>query len=110
MAGLAGRNATGRAVIQLEGVFWQISAGPFRQAMNESASLRDLMARFDDIDGLEMPDLEAVRAEALGFARDLMRLDPLRKDWSTSRVLVTDENEAVVIEIPFAEAIRANEG
>ena len=37
---------------------------------------------FDDVDGLELSDMAEVRMEAIGFARDLMRLEPLRRDWS----------------------------
>jgi hypothetical protein len=37
---------------------------------------------FNDIDGLELPDIEAARAEAIGLARDLMRMEPEQQDWS----------------------------
>jgi hypothetical protein len=37
---------------------------------------------FNDIDGLELPDIEAARAEAIGRARDLMRMEPEQQDWS----------------------------
>jgi hypothetical protein len=60
---------------------------------------------FDDIDGLELPDIAAVRAEAVAFARDLMRLDYDRRDWSQWIVRVTDENHNVVFDLPFAEAV-----
>ncbi|MGA2043198.1 MAG: hypothetical protein ABSG83_07470 [Roseiarcus sp.] len=60
--------------------------------------------RFDDIDGLELPDLEAVRAEAAGFARDLMRLETERRDWSHWSVRVTDDNQNTVLDLPFLEA------
>jgi len=48
MAGLSGRSATGRAVVQLEGDFSQIAVAPFQSALSESAALRDLMARYND--------------------------------------------------------------
>jgi hypothetical protein len=43
---------------------------------------------FNDVDGLELPDLVAARAEAIGFARDLMRLEPERRDWARWTVRV----------------------
>jgi CRP-like cAMP-binding protein len=48
MAGLGGRTATGRAVIQLEGEFSHIGAGPFQNAMNQSPAMRNLFARYND--------------------------------------------------------------
>jgi hypothetical protein len=59
---------------------------------------------FNDVDGLDLPDLTAARAEAIGFARDLMRLEPERRDWSNWRVRVTDEDQQLVLDIPFADA------
>jgi hypothetical protein len=35
---------------------------------------------FDDVDGLELADMDAVRKEATGFARDVMRIYPEHKD------------------------------
>jgi hypothetical protein len=61
---------------------------------------------FEDTDGLELPDLEAVRAEALGFARDLMRLQTEWRDWSNAIVHVTDENQNTVLDLSFADAAR----
>jgi hypothetical protein len=49
---------------------------------------------FVDVDGLELSDMAEVRAEAIGFARDLMRLEPERRDWSRWVVRVTDESYA----------------
>jgi hypothetical protein len=60
--------------------------------------------RFDDVDGLELADLEAARAEAISFARDLMRLDYDRRDWSGWAIRVTDEAHNLVLDLPFAEA------
>ena len=37
---------------------------------------------FEDVDGLELSDMAEVQLVAIGFARDLMRLEPLRRDWS----------------------------
>jgi hypothetical protein len=59
---------------------------------------------FDDVDGLELPDIAAARAEAMGFARDLMRLEPERRDWSRWAVRVTDDNRKPVFDLPFLEA------
>jgi hypothetical protein len=40
---------------------------------------------FNDIDGFELPDIEAAHAEAIGLARDLMRMKPEQQDWSRGR-------------------------
>jgi hypothetical protein len=37
---------------------------------------------FNDVDGSELPDIEAARTEAIGFAGDLMRMERERRDWS----------------------------
>jgi hypothetical protein len=60
--------------------------------------------RFDDVDGLELPDLDAVRKEAVGFARDMMRMEPGRRDWTGWIVCVTDEAQRCVFEVAFADA------
>jgi hypothetical protein len=57
--------------------------------------------KFDDVDGLDLPDIEAARAEALGFALDLMRLEPQRRDWSRWLVRVTDDQRHPVFDLPF---------
>lgn len=50
MAGLAGRSdATGRAVVQLEGVFSYIAAAPFQSALAQSSEMRDLISRYNDV-------------------------------------------------------------
>jgi hypothetical protein len=59
---------------------------------------------FEDRDGLELPDIAAVRAEAIGFARDLMRMEPERRDWSRWTVRVTDDDRKSVLDLPFGEA------
>ena len=59
---------------------------------------------FNDVDGLELPDIAAARAEAIGFASDLMRLDPERRDWSDWVVRVTDEGQQPVFDLPFLAA------
>lgn len=59
---------------------------------------------FDDVDGLELSDMAEVRMEAIGFARDLMRLEPLRRDWSRWVVRVTDDDQKSVFNLPFPEA------
>ena len=53
---------------------------------------------FDDIDGLELPDLAAAREEAIGFALDLMRLEPSRHDWLGWVVRVTGEDQEHLFE------------
>jgi hypothetical protein len=57
---------------------------------------------FNDVDGLELPDV-AARAEAIGFASDLMRMEPERRDWSHWMVRVTDEHLKTVFDLPFPE-------
>jgi hypothetical protein len=59
---------------------------------------------FNDTDGLELPDLAAARQEALGFARDLIRMEPEQRDWSSWTVCVTDEAQTSVLELSFLEA------
>jgi hypothetical protein len=59
---------------------------------------------FTDVDGLELPDVEAALGEAIGFASDLMRLEPARRDWSDWVVQVTDENQKPVFNLPFLDA------
>jgi hypothetical protein len=58
---------------------------------------------FNDTDGLELPDLPAARAEAIGFARDLMRMEPERREWSSWAVCVTDETHKPVLKLGFRE-------
>ena len=60
---------------------------------------------FNDTDGLELPDLAAVRKEAIGFARDLIRMEPERRDWLTWAVCVTDSAEKSVLNLLFSEAL-----
>ncbi len=58
---------------------------------------------FNDVDGLDLPDREAAREEAVGFALDVIRMEPGRRDWSRCAVRVTDGDGQLVLEIPFAE-------
>ena len=60
---------------------------------------------FNDTDGLELSDLAAVRQEAIGFARDLIRMEPERRDWSSWAVRVTDCAEKSVLNLLFSEAL-----
>lgn len=60
---------------------------------------------FNDTDGLELPDLAAARTEAIGFARDLMLMEPARREWSSWAVQVTDELRTVVLNLAFSEAV-----
>ncbi|MDR3461286.1 MAG: hypothetical protein P4L76_03085 [Beijerinckiaceae bacterium] len=58
---------------------------------------------FRDVDGLELPDIDAAHDEAVGLARDIMRLEPGRRNWSKWTVSVTDGNESRVLQIPFSD-------
>jgi len=60
---------------------------------------------FHDVDGLELPDVDAVRAEAVAFARDLMRLAPERRDWSHWAVCVTDDAQKPAFTMAFSELV-----
>jgi hypothetical protein len=60
---------------------------------------------FNDIDGLELQNIEEVRAEAVGFARDMMRMEPDRRDWSAWVVCVTDDARECVLKIAFLDAV-----
>jgi hypothetical protein len=60
---------------------------------------------FNDTDGLELPNLAAVREEAIGFARDLIRMEPERRDWSSWTVRVSDSAEKSVLNLLFSEAL-----
>jgi hypothetical protein len=60
---------------------------------------------FDDVDGLELPDIDAARKEAVGFARDMMRMEPERQDWSSWVVCVTDAEQQSVLNVAFAELV-----
>jgi hypothetical protein len=59
---------------------------------------------FNDTDGLELPHLAAVRSEAIGFARDLMLMEPERRNWSRWAVIVTDQEQKLVLDLSFLEA------
>jgi hypothetical protein len=59
---------------------------------------------FDDIDGLELPDLAAAREEAIGFALDLMRMEPSRHDWLGWAVRVTGQDQEHLFDLPFLDA------
>jgi CRP-like cAMP-binding protein len=48
MAALVGISATGRAVVQLDGTFSQISVAHFRHAASQSAGIRDLSRIYSD--------------------------------------------------------------
>ncbi|HEY8006959.1 MAG TPA: hypothetical protein VIE66_09240 [Methylocella sp.] len=60
---------------------------------------------FNDIDGLELPDIEAARVEAKGLACDLMRIEPERQDWSSWSIHVTNENHEDIFDLAFSEAV-----
>ena len=59
--------------------------------------------QFDDVDGLELPDEASARAEAKGFARDLMRMEPERRDWSNWVVSVSDGEGRIVFSLLFTD-------
>jgi hypothetical protein len=59
---------------------------------------------FTDVDGLDLPDAGAARSEATGVVGDLMRMEPLRRDWSSWSICVADEDQAPVLEVKFANA------
>ena len=59
---------------------------------------------FVDVDGLELPDLAAAREEASGFARDVMRREPGRRDWGGCVVRVVGEELQHLFDLPFREA------
>jgi CRP-like cAMP-binding protein len=48
MVGLFGRTATARAVVQVEGTVSHIPAAQFQRALDESSTIRNLMARYND--------------------------------------------------------------
>jgi hypothetical protein len=60
--------------------------------------------RFNDIDGLDLPDLAAAREEAGGFARDLIGMKPIRHDWVDWVVRVTDKDQKHLFDLPFLDA------
>jgi len=47
-AGLGSRIAPHRSVVQMEGIFTRIAAAPFQAAVDKSASLKSLVARYSD--------------------------------------------------------------
>ena len=59
---------------------------------------------FDDTDGLELSDLAAAREEAGGFARDMMRREPERRDWVSCIVRVTGEDRQHLFDLSFPDA------
>ena len=60
---------------------------------------------FEDTDGLELPDLAAAREEARGFARDMMRQEPDRKDWADWGVRVTGQDRQLLFHLPFVDIL-----
>jgi hypothetical protein len=58
---------------------------------------------FDDADGLDLPDLAAAREEARGFACDLMRMEPGRRNWFSWSVRVTGEDRQHLFDLPFSD-------
>ena len=61
---------------------------------------------FEDTDGLELADCGEARDEAIGFARDIIRDEPNRRDWSSWCVRVTNEQGEHVLEVPFLETLQ----
>jgi hypothetical protein len=60
---------------------------------------------FDDVDGLDLPDLAAAREEASGFAQDLARMEPSRRDWLGWVVRVTGGDQEHLFDLPFLDAL-----
>lgn len=68
----------------------------------------------EDEEGRDLPDLDAVRAEAIEGIRSIL-IDDVRKGYLdlSGRIEVLDEAGALLLVVPFAEAIevkRAVEG
>jgi hypothetical protein len=61
--------------------------------------------RFDDVDGLELPNIAAAREEASGFAGDLMKMEPGRSDWRGYFVRVSGEDQEHLFDLPFLDAL-----
>lgn len=61
----------------------------------------------EDEDGVDLPDLEAVRAEALKAARDLMAEDVKRGKLTLShRIEIRDQAGEPVLTVRYADAIK----
>jgi len=61
----------------------------------------------EDPEGIERPDLDAARAEALGGIRDLLG-EAVRRgkdDWLDDAIVLTDETGRALMTIPFVEAL-----
>ena len=60
----------------------------------------------EDPDGSDLPDLEAVRREALAGARDLWA-SAIRNDCDLlgDSFVIADENGAILLTIPFSDAL-----
>ena len=60
-----------------------------------------------DSEGVERPDLDAARAEALDGVRDLLAEDIRlgKDDWLDDAVVITDEAGRELMTIPFIEAL-----
>jgi len=65
------------------------------------------MTQSSDSEGLELPDLEAVRSEAIEGVREILSESALagrdRTDWT---MLVTDATGKTVFRLPFSEVLR----
>lgn len=60
-----------------------------------------------DPDGVELPDLEAARHEAILGARELMSSVIMKgQPPDGRRFIIRDEEGRVVLEVPFADAIK----
>lgn len=61
----------------------------------------------EDPDGIELPDLDAARAEAITGVRDLLA-EAIRKgedDWLGDAIVIADETGRELMTIPFIEAL-----
>jgi hypothetical protein len=61
----------------------------------------------EDPDGIERPDLDAARAEALDGVRGLIgeAIRYGRDDWLDEAIVITDETGRELMTIPFIEAL-----
>ncbi len=61
-------------------------------------------AQIPDLEGDELPDVEAARREALETVRDMMQLPHVygdMREWHRDAFVITDESGAVVLVVPF---------
>jgi len=68
--------------------------------------VRDHTRAIIDEEGIELPDLEAAREEAVAAARELMSQSILKGESCDGRVFdIADVQGCVVLSVPFSDAI-----